>query len=748
MATGSGAFLVQACRYLSERLMEAWEEAERAGFGKQAPMNFEKPDQAPPKSLPRITPFGDVARGRLDEQIIPEGAGDRVVYARRLVAQRCLYGVDKNLMAVEMAKLSLWLLTLAKGQPFTFLDHAIRRGDSLVGIHDLEQLRRLHFDLKSESQYLLPCDMRAMVNEAVALRLRIEEMRADDIEDVQAQERLLHEAEEKMARLRYAADILTAAELKPATAGERVGLRDDAAIRIGCFVSDGTLDEFRQAARKDLGGQTPFHWPLAFPEVFSRRGGFDAFVGNPPFMGGQKITGTVGEPYREYVVNWLANGQRGSADLCSYFFLRATKLLRPNGMFGLLATNTIAQGDTREVGLDQLTAGGVVLPRAVPSRKWPGLATVEVAHVWGRRGSWASSFVLDDKPVNGITPFLTAPGVVIGNPHRLKANEGKSFQGCIVLGIGFVLTPEETQALIAKDSRNKDVLFPYLNGEDFNSRPDQSPSRWVINFFDWPEEKAREYPDCFKIVEEKVKPTRLLDNRKVYREYWWQYAEKRPALSQAIAGMKRVLMRARVANLNSWDFTTARIVNSEQTVILAEDTFAWFALMQNSMQTAWIEGYASSMRTDVRYTPSDCFETFPFPAASLLLEQIGERYHADRREVMLARRQGLTKTYNRFHDAEETDADIAKLRQLHVEMDQAVVAAYGWTGLDLGHGFHETRQGVRYTISEPARREVLARLLKLNHERYAAEVAQGLHEKKKSGTAKGRKKQQAKGLFE
>ena len=106
---------------------------------------------------------------------------------------------------------------------------------------------------------------------------------------------------------------------------------------------------------------------------------------------------------------------------------------------------------------------------------------------------------------------------------------------------------------------------------------------------------------------------------------------------------------------------------------------------------------------------------------------------------MLARQEGLTKTYNRFHDPAETSADILKLRQLHIEMDQAVAAAYGWTDLDLGHGFHQTKQGLRYTISETARREVLARLLKLNHERYAEEVRQGLHEKKKPKTTKAKK---------
>ena len=126
------------------------------------------------------------------------------------------------------------------------------------------------------------------------------------------------------------------------------------------------------------------------------------------------------------------------------------------------------------------------------------------------------------------------------------------------------------------------------------------------------------------------------------------------------------------------------------------------------------------------------------------MDLIGTQYHEYRRQIMLARQEGLTKTYNRFHAPKQTSEDIQKLRELHVEMDNAVAAAYGWTDLDLGHSFHETKQGLRYTISEPARREVLARLLKLNHERYAEEVARGLHDKKKGGGKRvaggGRKK--------
>ena len=110
---------------------------------------------------------------------------------------------------------------------------------------------------------------------------------------------------------------------------------------------------------------------------------------------------------------------------------------------------------------------------------------------------------------------------------------------------------------------------------------------------------------------------------------------------------------------------------------------------------------------------------------------------------MLHRLEGLTKTYNRFHDPSETSADIAELRRLHVEMDQAVAAAYGWADLDLGHGFHTTKQGLRYTISEAARRTVLDRLLALNHERYAEEVRLGLHDKGAKKAAKGKRRKPA-----
>ena len=337
--------------------------------------------------------------------------------------------MDKNPLAVEMAKLSLWLLTLAKDKPFEFLDHAIRCGDSLVGIHDLDQLKNFNLDPSTGPWPVHRADLQ-LVDEAVALRQKIEAMPSNTVEDVEAQEKLLAEAEEKTARLRCAADLLLSVEFQGASAADKQSLHDSMAIQAGHYVENGTIEEFRQAVRKALKGQQTFHWPLEFPEVFQKRGGFDAFVCNPPFMGGKKITGPLGDAYREYLVGQLADGQRGHADLCAYFFLRAEHLLRTAGSSDSWRRTRLLKATPGKSGLEQLTANGCVIPRAVPSRPWPGTGQSRSGPCVGAPGNVGrAAFVLDEQHTSGITPFLTPPGTVSGNPYRLKANESKSFIG-------------------------------------------------------------------------------------------------------------------------------------------------------------------------------------------------------------------------------------------------------------------------------------------------------------------------------
>ena len=225
MACGSGAFLVQAARYMAERLLEAWDAAKQAN-----------------PSTPGITPEGEPSGGLVTEELIPDEPAERATYAMRIIAQRCLYGVDKNPLAAEMAKLSLWLLTVAKDKPFEFLDHAIRCGDSLVGLHSLDQLR--HFSLKPDADdaVLFRGPLDSAVDEAIDLRLRLEGMPANSIEDVERQEALLREADEKIARLRCAADLLVAAEFWGESDG-RTSLEQSAARRqssLGLLRREGT----------------------------------------------------------------------------------------------------------------------------------------------------------------------------------------------------------------------------------------------------------------------------------------------------------------------------------------------------------------------------------------------------------------------------------------------------------------------------------------------------------------------------
>ncbi len=726
MAMGSGAFLVQACRYLGARLVEAWERALSA-------------DQSP---LPRLTIEGKPPANLPGEILIPDDPNERIVTAQRLIADRCLYGVDKNPLAVEMAKLSLWLVTLAKGRPFTFLDHALKCGDSLLGV-SLDQLRYWKLNLKrdadgriQENEQIFGSVLKPFIDHAIEVRRQLESFTVDDINAQREKARLHHESESTLAYLKSTGDHLLAESMGLGTKS----ILPDIVARFTTFrnAPHGGMTALQDAHLppvRELTSQ-PFHWELEFPEVFlsplpegeglgvraesGARAGFDAFIGNPPFQGGQHLTGAHGVPYRDYLVNTIAGGQRGSADLCAYFFLRAYRNLRLGGTMGLIATNTIAQGDTREVGLDALVQGGGTIYHALNDQPWVGAAAVVVSVIHLHKGIYGGEKHLDGRRVTQITPLLDDSGTT-DKPQRLLANAGKSFQGSIVLGMGFVLEPEEAAALIAKDPRNREVLFPYLNGEDLNSHPEQHPSRWVINFFDWTEEQAMAYPDCYAIVREKVYPERMKQNDRGGKEMWWRFLRSRPELYRTIAPLSRVLVVALTSKYLSFSFVFSQWVYAHACGVIASDASAEFALLQSNFHESWTRQNASTLESRLRYTPSDCFETFPLPESLTSLETIGEQYHETRRQIMLQRQEGLTATYNRFHHPGEKSADIQALRELHIQMDEAVALAYGWGDLALGHGFHETKQGLRFTIQESARREALRRLLALNLARYEAE---------------------------
>ncbi|MFI5802206.1 Eco57I restriction-modification methylase domain-containing protein [Streptomyces sp. NPDC051561] len=723
IACGSGAFLVAACRYLAERLVEAW-----AIEGDEA-------------SRDRI-------QSQLDTDSLglarPETHDLFMIRARRKIAENCLYGVDINPLAVELAKFALWLDTVEPGMPFTFLDDRIMAGDSLLGITSYEQIEAMHLvpaagralhakspvDFTSAVPFLT--GLGAGVQEAGRLRDRILGIPGRTLADLGKKRRLLEEAKAATELPSLFGDLIVGASLAHLHRGkvelDRASIAAADTPRLMARAAPGAVpelarrargrvDEWLRAALKEYGDESPcFHWPLRFPEVF-RAGGFDAVVGNPPFLGGQKITGTTGTPYREFLVTCIGGGVRGSADLVAYFMLRTNDLLNRHGHMGLIATDTVAEGDTREVGLDQIVARGGTIHRATESALWP-LKGAQLKY----RVVWAGHAPLGADGAH-LTSSLTPESRVAGKPHRLAENRGLAFQGSTILGLGFTMQPEAAQALVAKDSRYEKVLFPYLNGQDLNSRPGGAASRWVINFHDWSKERAKLYPEVYEQVLLTVKPERDTNKRKVYRDFWWQFGEKRPSMVKAIEGLDRLITIALVSKVAMPMMVPNNQVFSHMLGVFATDDFAMLGLLSSAPHYWWSISRASSLKGDLRYTPSDVFATFPRPAPTGELRALGDHLDSCRRELMRTRNAGLTATYNLVHSPACQGPDIVELRAIHRSIDEEVVRAYGWHDLlgRLDHGFHDTRQGVRHTIGPVVRQEILDRLLELNFSRYEEE---------------------------
>lgn len=729
IAMGSGAFLVAACRYLGAALIEAW-----AREGDQ-------------EARDHLAARGEVGSGaQIDGVLSPVE-----VRARRTVIEHCLYGVDVNPMAVEMAKLSLWLVSMDPARPFTFLDGHLVSGDSLLGMNAIEQIEALHVlpDRGRAKHRKFAKDptagVRGLVADLARARESVTAMPGDTAADLDAKRARLAEAERYSWRTELIGDLVTGAGLVGATKGPKA--MDDVSDRVALHAEelDGSPADGESArkAQADVARwlgtdrpaegdeRRPLHWPLRFPEVWTERGGFDAVIGNPPFLGGKKITGMLGTAYRDYLLQTVGRGTRGNADLVAYFVLRAHQLLNDRGQTGLIATNTLAQGDTREVALDQLDADGVIMRAAIKSERWPARSAVlQFCAVWTSKAAVATSVprVLDEVPVRRITATLDPGSRATGTPHRLAANADLAFIGSYVLGMGFTMTPGRAQQLIEADGRNAEVLFPYLNGQDLNTRPDCSASRWVVNFRNWSEERARSYAVPFAQIEAEVRPERRrlkpdgdFALRTPLPQRYWLYADKRPALYTRLAMLPRAIAITLVSKVVMPVLAPTGQVFSHALGVFATDSTATFALLSSASHYWWAIERASTLETRVRYTPTDVFETFARPEREGDLQHLGERLDDDRRALMLARQAGLTATYNLVHDPGCADADIVGLRETHQELDHAVFAAYGWTDLSPVHDHYETRQGVRWTIDPSTRQEMLDRLLELNHARWAAE---------------------------
>jgi hypothetical protein len=695
--------------------------------------------------------------------------------AVRDVIRHCLYGMDLNPLAVELCKVALWLEAHGPGQALSFLDHRIHCGNAIVGLAHRDELKR---GIPDEAFKTLPGDDRELAaalrrqnrderqgQQALNFAGRVEaDIRALDedyrafeqvpergaVTDYQAR-RQRYEQFRRNPRLRdlsLLADAQVAQFYLPKTPENRgKHVTHDAFSRWMEGVNPigpGIAAAMTIAERKRFG-----HWFIEFWDVVDA-GGFDLIIGNPPYLGGTKLSGSYGHAFCEWVKWEFAPA--GLSDLVVFFLRRIYDLLRPGGFVALITTNSIKDGDIRADGLEQIISQGGNLTFAISGTRWPGIANLYVSLFSLHRGLWDGRVrVLDGKEVPFISSFFEGYADA-GAPKRLRENEDRLFEGSKFLGDGFLLTHEEAARMTERSVRLKEVLFPVINGEELNNNPTQEPGRSIINFFDWPVEKAELFGEAFARVRELVKPVRDQDNRAIRRERWWQYAERAVGLYSSVQGLQRCFAASATTKHLSFVGLPSDLVYTQALKVFTSDRWSDFAVVQSTLHEVWARKYSGSLETRLRYSPTDCFATFPFPrdpASESALAAIGEAYHEHRRELMRDLWLGLTDLYNLFHrpdlapehitkvatesriPADEGFSRLQRLRALHVQLDQTVLAAYGWDrpgdfgpALELRHDFYPLdflpeNDRTRLTLHPEARREVLARLLKLNHQRAA-----------------------------
>jgi hypothetical protein len=719
-AMGSGAFLVQACRWLAERLVEAWSLAEKNGRV--------------------VSVDGEVLDAANGKELLPRDTEGRTLIARRLIAERCLYGVDLNPLAVELAKLSIWLVTLAKGRPFGFLDHNLRCGDSLLGIHRLDQLTELSMTPTGKGQQrLFGQNIEQAVHEAIALRQRLREIPIRDIHDVETMARLDEDARLRLNVSESIADALVGEVL---ATGESAAFLDRAlaslVVQAGqAFNNEPTARAAINARAKttltcdlpaDKPGRMPFHWPLQFPEVFVRqRPGFDAFVGNPPFIGNRLWKGTLGERF-QWQCQMILGSSPGKVDLCVVFHRRAVDLIRENGCYGLLATSNIAEGSAMAVGLGVVVKQGEIYfaRKAMP---WPGVAAVDISIVCFRRGAWKGERDADGTDCPRIGARLEPEGENAWEP-KLLPKEIFSFEGVNnSRGLAFVITEASPWFARLRTEPNS-LLRPYITGDDITSSALTRVERWALDVADRDLDAIRDaWPEAYRFLMEEGLPTRTAAALKSYKglvDRWWQFWNHRADLMRRLRKHETFVAFSKVTKFPICMPAPSNWIYTNKVVLIEERRSDFYAICLSSFFREWVEKFSGGkLEGRLQISITESVSKYPLPALEVSEEGKAAAINFNRMAIQFSSENGcgLTEVMNAVHGPTSTDAEVVELRNLLSTVDTKVAAAYEWTDIDLTYDFREFAGGSvndrwRWALSEGATEEILRRLVSLNEIRY------------------------------
>ena len=713
-AMGSGAFLVQVCRWLSDRLIESWANAEKTGG--------------------IIAVDGSVINQNEDKEHAPEALDERLVLAKRLIAEKCLYGVDMNPLAVELAKLSIWLVTLAKGRPFGFLDHNLKSGDSLLGITDLDQLNNLDMiEPQKASRKLFAHNVNDTVANAIELRKAIRARPVNDIHDVEVMKSL-----DQQARTLLKIPTIIADSLVGETLASKAAKPDTTSLSI--FVGqvlggdERSISELTRRGIQKINaglakGQTqrrPFHWPLEFPEVFTgEKSGFDGIIGNPPFIGNKFWKERLGTDYQR-LAKIILGSVPGKIDLCVLFHRHMACMLNTNGAYGLMAADNIAEGSAISVGLGVLVKKGDIFA-AVKGLPWPGKAAVEVSIVHYWNGSFTGKKHANGVECEEIGPRLTAAGSDDWEPKKLD-NILFSFAGVDnSKGLAFVITKEHPWFDRLKNEANS-LLVPYITGDDITTYALNSINRWALDIADRElSDVQAHWPLAFQFINEEVLPTRTEKALKSYKglvDRWWQFWNHRADLMRKLRTQPEFIGYCKVTKYPICMLCPSDWVYTNKVILIEQTKPDTFAICLSSFFRLWLEKYSGG-RLEGRLSLSISESIAKFPLPNLECEESGiaaaTQFNVLSIEWCRNKSCGLTEIMNSINDPENCDPEIKILKSLLTDIDTAVSAAYGWSDLNFEYDYVEKdskveRDKLRWECSMETQLETMRRLIALNKE--------------------------------
>ena len=401
----------------------------------------------------------------------------------------------------------------------------------------------------------------------------------------------------------------------------------------------------------------------------------DAIIGNPPYHGTKFMRGELGDAYVEWLSSQFGIGVK---DYAVYWLRKAEDHLDTGGRAGLVVTNSIREGKNREASLDWLLDDGGVITSAVSEQDWPGEANVHVSIVnWIKRPTHATPATLDGVAVPAISSRLREEAESsVGS--ALARNRGHQFFGVVPTGGGFILDEDEATALLhATDADYTQVVRPYLSGDDITKSPNLRPTRWIICFGEMPLEVAEAWPAALAIVRARVKPERDRHKKRREREEWWKFSRTVPDLFSAIEGRPRFIATSHTAKRFFMVWCEPHWCPGNSTAAFAFDDDYSMGVLSTTIHRAWAVDQSTTLETRPRYTTAS-FLTFPWPTQtsagqSAEISELARRIVDRRSEICLEREIGLTRLYNEVDDGAYRD-----LKELHVALDEAVVAAYGW----------------------------------------------------------------------